>query len=217
MPSSPLILCHPLLLLPSIPPSIRVFSSESTLRMRWPQYWSFNFSIIPSKEIPGLISCRRDWIELNNTSKLTQWTYFLHFTLQGTFLHSQVVLYRAFFFISHWAVLKVLFILLLLYYSPQYFRGSPPRIKTLHSVRNPALFYFAVPLYIYFHFEGCLSPKGLLKTPAIRFTFETQEGEEGFHNLLLNTLSAICKYYFYLYLIGQNLVTFTSSSTEGWE
>ena len=55
-PSSHLILCHPLLLLPPIPPSIRVFSNESTLRMRWPKYWSFSFSIIPSKEIPGLIS-----------------------------------------------------------------------------------------------------------------------------------------------------------------
>ena len=56
MPSSHLILCRPLLLLPSIPPSIRVFSNESALRMRWPKYWSFSFSIIPSKEIPGLIS-----------------------------------------------------------------------------------------------------------------------------------------------------------------
>ena len=56
MPSSHLILCRPLLLLPPIPPSIRVFSNESTLRMRWPKYWSFSFSIIPSKEIPGLIS-----------------------------------------------------------------------------------------------------------------------------------------------------------------
>ena len=56
MPSSHLILCHPLLLLPPIPPSIRVFSNESTLRIRWPKYWSFSFSIIPSKEIPGLIS-----------------------------------------------------------------------------------------------------------------------------------------------------------------
>ena len=56
MPSSHLILCHPLFLLPPIPPSNRVFSNESTLRMRWPQYWSFSFSIIPSKEIPGLIS-----------------------------------------------------------------------------------------------------------------------------------------------------------------
>ena len=61
MPSSHLILCHPLLLLPPIPPSIRVFSNESTLRMRWPKYWSFSFSIIPSKEIPGLISFRMDW------------------------------------------------------------------------------------------------------------------------------------------------------------
>ena len=56
MPSSHLIFCHPLLLLPPIPPSIRVFSNESTLHMRWPKYWSFNFSIIPSKEHPGLIS-----------------------------------------------------------------------------------------------------------------------------------------------------------------
>ena len=64
MPSSHLILCHPLLLLPPIPPSIRVFSNESTLRIRWPKYWSFSFSIIPSKEIPGLISFRMDWLDL---------------------------------------------------------------------------------------------------------------------------------------------------------
>ena len=63
MPSSPLILCWPLLLLPSIPPSIRVFSNESTLHMRWPKYWSFSFSIIPSKEHPGLIF-RMDWLDL---------------------------------------------------------------------------------------------------------------------------------------------------------
>ena len=64
MPSSHLILHHPLLLLPPIPPSIRVFSNESTLRMRWSKYWSFSFSIIPSKEIPGLISFRMDWLDL---------------------------------------------------------------------------------------------------------------------------------------------------------
>ena len=64
MPSSHLILCHPLLLLPPIPPSIRVFSNESTLHVRWPKYWSFSFSIIPSKEIPGLISFRMDWLDL---------------------------------------------------------------------------------------------------------------------------------------------------------
>ena len=70
MPSSHLILCRPLLLSP-IPPSIRVFSNESTLHMRWPKYWSFSFSIIPSKEIPGLISFRMDWLDL--------------FAVQGTF------------------------------------------------------------------------------------------------------------------------------------
>ena len=64
MPSSHLILCHPLLLLPPIPPSIRVLSSESALRMRWPKYWSFSFSIVPSEEHPGLISFRMDWLDL---------------------------------------------------------------------------------------------------------------------------------------------------------
>ena len=71
MPSSHLILCHPLLLLPPIPPSIRVFSSESTLRMKWPKYCSFSFSISPSNEHPGLISFRMDWLDL--------------FAVQGTF------------------------------------------------------------------------------------------------------------------------------------
>ena len=64
MPSSHLILCHPLFLLPSIPPSITVFSSESALHMRWPKYWSFSFSIIPSKEHLGLIFLRMDWLDL---------------------------------------------------------------------------------------------------------------------------------------------------------
>ena len=64
MPSSHLILCRPFLILPLIPPSIRVFSNESTLCMRWPKYWSFNFSISPSNEHPGLISFRMDWLDL---------------------------------------------------------------------------------------------------------------------------------------------------------
>ena len=64
MPASHLILCCPLFLLPLIPPSIRVFTSESTLHMRWPKYWSFSFSIIPYKEHPGLISFRMDWLDL---------------------------------------------------------------------------------------------------------------------------------------------------------
>ena len=64
MPSSHLILCYPLLLLPPIPPTIRVFSNESTLHMRWPKYWSLSFSISPSNEHPGLISFRMDWLDL---------------------------------------------------------------------------------------------------------------------------------------------------------
>jgi len=64
IPSSHLILCCPLFLLPSTPPSIRVFSNKSTLHMRWPKYWSFSFSISPSKEPPGLISFRMDWLDL---------------------------------------------------------------------------------------------------------------------------------------------------------
>ena len=96
MPSSHLILCRPLLLLPPIPPSIRVFSSESTLHMRWPKYWSFSFSIIPSKEIPGLISFRMDWLDflavqgtlqessptpqfksINSSYQTVKWAYFI--------------------------------------------------------------------------------------------------------------------------------------------
>ena len=65
MPSNHLILCHPLLLLPSIFPSIRVFSNESALRIRWPKYWSFSFNISPSNEHPGLISFRMDWLDIS--------------------------------------------------------------------------------------------------------------------------------------------------------
>ena len=91
MPSSHLILCRPLLLLPPIPPSIRVFSNESTLCMRWPKYWSFSFSISPSNEHPGLISFRMDWLDL--------------LAVQGTLKHllqhhsskSSILLHSAFF------------------------------------------------------------------------------------------------------------------------
>ena len=74
MPSSHLILCRPLLLLLPVPPSIRVFSNESALHMRWPKYWTFSFSIIPSKEIPGLISFRMDWKANTETDKQRQIT-----------------------------------------------------------------------------------------------------------------------------------------------
>ena len=92
MPSSHLILCRSLLLLPPILPSIRVFSNESTLHMRWPKYWSFSFSISPSKEIPGLISFRMDWLDLLQSKRLSR--VFSNTTVQkyqfvGTQLSSQ--------------------------------------------------------------------------------------------------------------------------------
>ena len=91
MPSSHLILCHPLLLLPSIPPSIKVFSSESTLRIRWPKYWSFSFSNSPSSEYSGLISFRIDWFDLLPGQG----------TLQSLQYHSSnaLILWRSAFFI----------------------------------------------------------------------------------------------------------------------
>ena len=82
MPSSHLILGHPLLLLPSVPLNIRVFSNESTLRMRWPKYWSFSFSISPSKEIPGLISFRMDWLDLLAVPSVVPTNYSLNIFLK---------------------------------------------------------------------------------------------------------------------------------------
>ena len=88
MPSSHLILCCPLLFLPPIPPSIRVFSNESILRMRWPKYWSFSFSIIPSKEIPGLISLRMDWLDLLAVQGTLK--SLLHTVQKHQFFHAQL-------------------------------------------------------------------------------------------------------------------------------
>ena len=88
MPSSHVILCRPLLLLLPIPPNMRVFSNESTLRMRWPKYWSFSFSIVPSKEIPGLISFRMDWLGTlksllqHHSSKASVFRHSAFFTVQ---------------------------------------------------------------------------------------------------------------------------------------
>ena len=94
MPSSHLILCHPLLLLPPIPPSIRVFSNESTLCMRWPEYWSLGFSVIPSKEIPGLISFRMDWLDLFAVQRI------LKSLLQHHSSKASVLLRSAFFMVQ---------------------------------------------------------------------------------------------------------------------
>ena len=88
MPSSHLILCHPLLLLPPIPPSIKVFSDESTLRMRWPKYWSFSFSISSSNEHPGLISLRMDWLNLLAVQGTLKSLLQYHSSKSTTFQHS---------------------------------------------------------------------------------------------------------------------------------
>ena len=87
-PSSHLILGRPLLLLPPIPPSIRVSSNESNLHMRWPKYWSFSFSIIPSKEIPGLISFRRDWLDLLAVQRTLKSLLQHHSSKESIFQHS---------------------------------------------------------------------------------------------------------------------------------
>ena len=88
MPSNHLILCHHLLLLPPIPPSIRVFSNESALRIRWPKYWSFNFSISPSNEHPGLISFRMDWLDLLAVQGTLQSLLQHHSSKASIFRHS---------------------------------------------------------------------------------------------------------------------------------
>ena len=91
MPSNPLILCRPLLLLPPIPPTIRVSSNQSTLRMRWPKYWSFSFSISPSNEHPGLTSFRMDWLELLEVQET------LKSLLQHRSSKASILLHSAFF------------------------------------------------------------------------------------------------------------------------
>ena len=88
MPSSHLILCHPLLLLPPIPSSIRVFSNESTLHMRWPKYWSFSFSISPSNEHPGLTSFRMDWLDLLAVQGTLKSLLQHHSSIASIFRHS---------------------------------------------------------------------------------------------------------------------------------
>ena len=102
MPSNHLILCHPLLLLPSIVPSIKVFSDMSALRIRWPKYWSFIFSIIPSKEIPGLISFRMGWLDLLAVQGTLK-SLLQHHSLKASILCVQLSLYPTLTSIhDHW-------------------------------------------------------------------------------------------------------------------
>ena len=108
MPSNHLIICHPLLLMPSVFPSIRVFSNESVLHIRWPKYWSFSFSISPSNEYSGLISFRMDWLEccvsFRYTIKWLSYTY--------TYIHS----FLRYIIIEYWVELSVLYSRSLLIY-----------------------------------------------------------------------------------------------------
>ena len=97
MPFNHLILCFPLLLPPSVFPSIRIFSNESVLRIRWPKYWSFSFSIIPSKETPGLISFRMDWLDLLAVQGTLQQSKSL---LQHHSLNSSILGHSAFFIVQ---------------------------------------------------------------------------------------------------------------------
>ena len=90
MPSSHLILCRPLFLLPPIPPSIRVFSNESTFHMRWPKYWSFSFSIIPSNEYPGLVSFRIDWLDFLAVQGTLKSLLLHHSSKASTLWHSSL-------------------------------------------------------------------------------------------------------------------------------
>ena len=90
MLSSHLVLCHPLLLLPPIPLSVRVFSNESVLHMRWPKYWSFSFSISPSKEHPGLISFRMDWLDLLAVQGYASFNFMARVTICSDFGAPQI-------------------------------------------------------------------------------------------------------------------------------
>ena len=123
MPSSHLILCHALLLLPLIPPSIRVFSNESTLHMRWPKYWSSSFSISPSNEHPGLISFRMDWLDL----LAVQGT--LKSLLQQHILKTSILRGSAFFTVQlshpYMTTGKTIEVLIALYYNYSQFLAAP--------------------------------------------------------------------------------------------
>jgi len=117
MPSSHLILCCPLFLLPLIPPSIRVFSNESTLRMRWPKYWSFSFSLIPSKEHPGLISFRMDSLPPKKEKKIKE----KKSTYLGVAKFSDISVYTSYLtphLTRPWSLNGIDFVLILSHFKP---------------------------------------------------------------------------------------------------
>ena len=169
MPSSHLILCHPLLFLPPIPPSIRVFSNESTLHMRGPKYWSFSFSISPSNEHPGLISFRMDWLDLlavqgtlksllqHYSSKASIFQHSAFFAVQLS--HSYMATWKT-IALTRWTfvgkVKSLLFnmlSMLVITFLPRYhsaFQNSAKFLKMYNSSPCPQIelisFYFPLPL-----------------------------------------------------------------------
>ena len=140
MPSNHLILCHPLLLLPPIPPSIRVFSNESTLRMRWPKYWSFSFSISPSNEHPGLVSFRMDWLDLlavqgtlksllqHHSSKASIFQCSAFFTTPPTTIYIGNLLLNIYRKDGHYDLIVVFICIFLCIYNSCYIYNTPTTI-----------------------------------------------------------------------------------------
>ena len=159
MPSSHLILCCPLLLLLPIPPSIRVFSNESTLCMRWPKYWSFSFSIIPSKEIPGLISFRMD---LTSHSRMSGYRWVITPSwLCGSwrsFLYSSSVYSCHLFLISSASVRSIPF----LSYIVPFFAWNVPLVSLIFLKRS---LVFPILLFSFF-LSALITEEGFLISPC---------------------------------------------------
>ena len=135
MPSNHLILCHPLLLLPSICPSIRVFSNESALPIRWPKYWSFSFNVTPSNEHPGLISFRMDWLDLL-AAQGTFKSLFQHHSSKASILDWK--LQFLFPFLLCFSQVFALLSLLLLLFSRSVLSDSVTPWTAIHQVPSPS-------------------------------------------------------------------------------
>uniref|UniRef100_A0AC11DJG0 Uncharacterized protein n=1 Tax=Ovis aries TaxID=9940 RepID=A0AC11DJG0_SHEEP len=168
MPSSHLILCHPLLLLPPIPPSIRVFSNKSTLCMRWPKYWSFSFSINPSEEIPGLIF-RMDWLDLlavqgtlksifqHHSSKASILQSSAFFTVQ--LFHPYMITGKTITLTRRTLVGKVMSLLF----------NMLSRLVITFLPRSKRLFFFFFLGVSVFYFHGCNHHLQFLEPPEIKY------------------------------------------------
>ena len=138
IPSSYLILCHPLLLLPSIFPSIRVFSNGSALRIRWPKYWSFSFNISPSNEHSGLISFRMDWLDLLAVQGTL--TGLIHLTASWSYCGDQIMILfsvlQSVRFLKSCHTLPII-LLTLAFHNPGSWRGANKVFRAIGPIRGP--------------------------------------------------------------------------------